>query len=83
MVKKSAVKNPKPMATRKPLETLPVLLETHNKQEQETNSVVPSTEDWPLRPVIEISGAAIRNRLEFFATLENNVKQRSAKSNIK
>jgi hypothetical protein len=81
MVKKSAVKNPKPMAIRKPLENLPVLLETHNKQE--TNSVVPSTEDWPLRPVIEISGAAIRNRLEFFSTLENNVKQRSAKSNIK
>ena len=82
MVKKSAAKNPKPMATSKSLETRPELLETHNEQELATKSVVPSTEDSPHRPVIEISGAAIRNRLEFFAALENIDKQRSAKSNI-
>lgn len=71
MVKKSAVNNPISMAIRKSADTFPVLQESHNEKEQPTNSVVPSCEDWPRRPVIEISGAAIRNRLEFFEALEN------------
>ena len=83
MAKKCAVKNPKPKAIIGPRRALTVHREPNNEQGKGTNPVAPSTEDLPLRPVIEISGAAIRNRLEFFATLENIDKQRSAKSNIK
>lgn len=74
MVKKSAVKNPISLATLKSADTFPVLLETHNEKEQANNSDVPSNEDWPHRPVIEISGAAIRNRLKFFEELEKKTK---------
>lgn len=83
MAKKCAVKNPTPKATLETHGALTVHLDPHNEQGQATTPAAPSTEDMPLRPVIEISGAAIRNRLEFFATLENNEKLRSVKSNSK
>lgn len=83
MVKKSAVKKPISIATRKSADTFPVLLGTHNATKQPTNSVVPFGEDWSHRPVIEISGAAIRNRLEFFEALEKKDKEHSTTSSIK
>ena len=82
MAKKCAVKNPNTKAALETHGVLTVHLEPHNEPRQATTPVAPSTEDRPLRPVIEVSEAAIRNRLEFFATLENNDKLFSAKSNI-
>lgn len=83
MAKKSAIKNPKPKAPSKHIETLSMHPALHNEREQATNSLPPSTEDRPQRPVIKISEAAIRNRLDFFAALENNDLLGSDKSNSK